>query len=408
VKTGIQLFRNNSGFPPEFTLVKTGARMTRQSDMKKNKVAIAMSGGVDSSMAAKILKFQGYEVLGVFMRLGIERGCCDEAAARKVCQKLGIKFYPVDVRARFKKEVKDYFLSAYQAGITPNPCVKCNQLIKFGELLKKARALGCEYLATGHYIKIRRSAKSCGRNFDAKKNAKSCVPTYRIFRAKDLSKDQTYFLYNLTQEQLKHILFPIGDLIKKNIKADAKKNKLPHLKTESQDVCFLAGEHNEFLKENLKMKKGLIKTLKGEILGEHQGLPLYTIGQRKGVEIGGTGPYYVVGRDFKTNTLYVTNDPADPALSGKSLIAEKVNWISGQAPKFPFHCQAVIRYRHPAVPCIVKKIPSKKRGGRNRPGCVIIADKFLVEFSAPQRAITPGQSIVFYKKNELLGGGIIC
>jgi tRNA-specific 2-thiouridylase len=366
--------------------------------MHKHKVAIAMSGGVDSSTTAKILRDQGYQCLGVFMRLGIERGCCDEAAARAVCQKIGIKFYPMDMKRAFNREVKEYFLQAYQGNSTPNPCVKCNQLIKFGELLKRVQDLGCDYLATGHYVKLRRNATSCVRKSG---NAKSCVPTYRIYRAKDLSKDQTYFLYNLTQTQLKHILFPMGALIKNKVKAEALKNKLPNLKTESQDVCFLQGEHNDYLKKYLKLKPGEIRMTDGAVVGEHQGLPLYTIGQRKGVEIGGKGPFYVVSRDFENNILYVTNNPDDPALSGEYLLAEKVNWISGQPPKLPFNCNAVIRYRHPAQPCTIEK-------RRNAKSCVPTDDGVLVvKFKNPQRAITPGQSVVFYKKDELLGGGII-
>jgi tRNA-uridine 2-sulfurtransferase len=343
--------------------------------MHKYKIAIAMSGGVDSSTTAKIFKEKGYDCLGIFMRLGIERGCCDEAAARAVCQKIGIKFYPLDLKPQFNREVKEYFLQSYEKGITPNPCVKCNQFIKFGALLKKASALGCDYLTTGHYVKLKKIKGS-----------------YKIYRAKDLSKDQTYFLYNLKQEQLRQILFPMGDLIKEKVKAKAAKEKLPNLKTESQDVCFMSGDHNEFLKEKLKMKKGPIRTLAGEIVGEHQGLPLYTIGQRKGVEIGGSGPYYVVSRDFKTNTLFVTDKSNDPALSGTSLIAENVNWIAGIAPKLPFKCSAVIRYRHSAVSCLIEKVE---------------AETFKVKFSQPQRAITPGQSVVFYKGDELLGGGVI-
>jgi tRNA-specific 2-thiouridylase len=348
----------------------------RKKIKKINKrVAIAMSGGVDSSTTAKILNDQGYDCLGVFMRLGIERGCCDEAAARAVCQKIGIKFYPVDVKRQFNRDVKEYFLKAYEKGVTPNPCVKCNQLIKFGELLKKAQALGCDYLATGHYLKI-----------------KKVKNIFHLYRAKDITKDQTYFLYNLTQVQLKHILFPMGDLIKKDIKVAAAKAKLPNLKTESQDVCFLSGEHNDYLKKYLKLKKGEIKTTDSEVIGEHQGLPLYTIGQRKGVEIGGKGPYYVVNRDFETNTLYVTSSSEDPALSGDYLLAEKINWIAGKQPKLPFNCSAVIRYRHPQEPCIITK---------GEDGLLV------VKFKTPQRAITPGQSVVFYKKDELLGGGII-
>ena len=343
---------------------------------QKRKIAIAMSGGVDSSTAARILKDKGYECLGVFMRLGIERGCGDEAAARQVCQKLGIKFYSLDLKNFFERDVKDHFLKAYQGGVTPNPCVKCNKLIKFGELFRKARELGCDYLATGHYAKL-----------------KKIKGFYKVYRAKDLSKDQTYFLYNLTQNQLEHVLFPLGDLIKKNIKVEAQKARLPNLKTESHDICFLPGDLGSYLKKCLKLKKGEIKTVNGLVVGEHQGLPLYTIGQRKGVEIGGQGPYYVISKDFESNTLYVTNKADDPALSGKYLLAENVNWVSGKKPKLPFKCLAVIRYRHQEVPCVITKLED---------------DKFVVEFSEPQRAITPGQSVAFYKKNELLGGGIIC
>jgi tRNA-specific 2-thiouridylase len=354
-------------------------KSNKKHQVLRGRVAVAMSGGVDSSTVAKMLKDRGYDCLGVFMRLGIERGCCDEDAARKVCQKIGIKFYPIDVRAKFKKEVKDYFLSSYKKGITPNPCVKCNQLIKFGELLKRARALDCDYLATGHYIKI-----------------KKVKDKYKLFKAKDSAKDQTYFLYNLTQEELKHLMFPIGDSIKEKVKKNAKKDELPHLKHESQDVCFLSGEHNEYLRTNLKMKTGPIKTLDEKVLGEHKGLPLYTIGQRKGVEVGGTGPYYVVKKDFKTNTLFVTNKSDDPALSSKELVAENISWVSGVAPKFPLKCQAVIRYRHQAVPCVVRPLALIKKGSFVK-----------VSFSVPQRAITSGQSVVFYKGNELLGGGVI-
>lgn len=339
------------------------------------RVAIAMSGGVDSSTVARILRDKGYDCVGVFMRLGIERGCCDEAAARRVCNKLGIKFYPLDVRARFKKEVKDYFLKSYEKGVTPNPCVACNKFIKFGELLKKAESLGCDHLATGHYIKIKKVGKA-----------------FKLYKAKDSSKDQSYFLYNLTQKDLSRVLFPLGDSIKETLKKRAVKDDLPYLKEESQDICFLAGEHNEFLKKNIKLRKGPIATMDGEVVGQHQGLPLYTVGQRKGVELGGKGPYYVVRGDLATNTLYVTNRPDDEALFSDRLQAVKVNWLSGSEPKFPLKCSAVIRYRHKMVDCTVRE------GGKG------VLD---VSFSQPQRAVTPGQSVVFYKKDELLGGGII-
>ncbi len=369
-----------------------------------------MSGGVDSSLAAKLFKDEGYDCLGVFMRLGLAGDCGHEAAARRVCQKLGIKFYPLDLQRAFNNKVKKYFLKSYKIGLTPNPCVKCNQFIKFGELLKKIRALGCDYLSTGHYAKLIR--------FFPRRGKEKNKGVYKIFRARDLSKDQTYFLYNLTQNQLRHIFFPLGDLTKAKTKAEAKKAGLPHLKTESQDVCFLSGDHNIFLKKRLKIKKGKIKTLDNKVVGEHRGLPFYTTGQRKGVEIGGRGPYYVVSRNFKTNTLYVTNNPVDPALSGKYLLVKNVNWLSGNSPKLPFKCSAVIRYRHPAVPVAIAEISSFaenetiSRHERKMAGLIFSPQrdyngKLLVKFSFPQRAITPGQSVVFYKGDELIGGGII-
>lgn len=355
--------------------IKKGLKTSKSKSLIRGaRVAIAMSGGVDSSTVAKMLSEQGYDCLGIFMRLGIERGCCDEAAARKVCQRIGIKFYPTDVRVRFKKEVRDYFLEAYQQGLTPNPCVACNKFIKFGELLKRARALGCDYLATGHYVKI-----------------KKVKGAFKVYRAKDPAKDQSYFLYNLTQNELRHLFFPLGAAIKEKIKKQAAATKLPYLKEESQDICFLAGEHNDFLKKNLKLSKGLIKTLDGSTVGKHQGLPLYTIGQRKGIELGGQGPYYVVCGDAEKNILYVTNKSDDSALFSQTLHVKKVNWLSGIEPVMPFRCRAVIRYRHREAPCVLKK---------NNDG-------LLVTFSQPQRAVTPGQSVVFYKKDELLGGGII-
>ncbi len=337
----------------------------------RQRVVVAMSGGLDSSTVAKMLIEKGYECIGVFMRLGIEGSCCDEGVARRVCQKLGIKFYPVNIAGKFKKEIKDYFLNAYQKGTTPNPCVKCNKFIKFGELFKIAKKLEADYLATGHYIKLKKEASQ-----------------YKILRPRDRTKDQTYFLYNLTQNNLKHILFPLGDSIKEKIREQAKKESLPHMQKESQDVCFLDGDHNNYLKLNLKLKKGPIKTIDGKTVGEHQGLPLYTIGQRKGIEIGGIGPFYALKADYKTNTLYVTNDSKDPKLFKSILKAKEVNWISGKAPYFPFKCNAMIRYGHKEQPCIIN-------------------NKLEVKFKEPQRAITPGQSVVFYKNNELLGGGTI-
>lgn len=342
-----------------------------------------MSGGVDSGMAAFLLKQQGYEVLGVFFRLS-DNYVNSETAARAICKFLEIKFYPYNLASEFEKEIIKYFIDNYKKGLTPNPCVKCNQLIKFNHLLRIMKELKADYVATGHYL-------------INKKIVKGGIINYKLYQGKDSSKDQTYFLYNLSQTKLKHIIFPIGKYFKNDIKKMASRINLPNIKQESQDVCFLAGEdgiieHNKFLKKYIEAKPGPIKLASGEKIGEHQGLSFYTVGQRKGIEIGGRGPYYAAKMNYRTNTLFVTNDANDPLLCSNFLTAEKVNWVSGKEPKMPFDCEAVIRYRHRPVKC---KVDIKNE------------NKYIVKFSEPQRAITAGQSVVFYKGNELLGGGII-
>ncbi|MFH1822433.1 MAG: tRNA 2-thiouridine(34) synthase MnmA [Patescibacteria group bacterium] len=375
-------------------------------DKKKKKVLVAMSGGVDSSTTVLLLKEQGHDVVGAFMNLGVNQ---EEAqnTARRVCQYLNIKFYPINFARQFKKEIIEYFLNSYSLGLTPNPCVKCNQLIKFGELLRKASSLNCDYLATGHYanVELRIMNEECdsGQNAihqQAEKNAKFI---YKLFRGKDKGKDQSYFLYNLKQEQLRNILFPLGEYTKEEVRKIANQAGLPYLKKESQDVCFLSGDHNDFLRKHIKLKPGLIKVIlprvkegvrrEFKVVGQHQGLPLYTIGQRKGIEIGGVGPFYVLKADYKTNILYVASNANDPNLYRDNLIASQVSWIVGVKPKLPLKCQAVIRYRHQPVDCVIKK---KKTG-----------KALIVQFKKPQRAITPGQSVVFYKGEEVLGGGVI-
>ncbi|MFH0892720.1 MAG: tRNA 2-thiouridine(34) synthase MnmA [Candidatus Falkowbacteria bacterium] len=406
---------------------------------KKSRVVVALSGGVDSSTAAFLLRKEGYDVTGIFMRLGFPNDK-SEAAARQVAKKLGIRFYPVNLTVRFRKEVIDYFLKSYQEGITPNPCVRCNRLIKFGELLRVADELGADYLSTGHYVM---------------KN-ELCA----LFRGIDTNKDQSYFLYTLTQDQLKKILFPLGEYTKDEIRKIAAEAGLPHLTGESQDVCFLNSEgkileHNEYLKKYLKMEPGPIVALAsstppasaplqhpplirggtgrgvpaaregaGKVIGQHQGLPLYTLGQRRGVEIGGTGPYYVAGTDYKTNTLYVVSDANDPALFRDNFIVSEINWVSGFEPEMPLKCEAVIRYRHKAVGCEVASLPLPNtppasaplrhppiiRGGRGRGVPVALeggVKEYNVKLKEPQRAVTPGQSVVFYDGDEVLGGGVI-
>lgn len=361
---------------------------TISKNKRKTKVLVAMSGGVDSSVAALLLQKAGYQVIGVFMHFWADASidkseqankCCSLASfndARRVAQKLHIPLYTVNFDLPFKKLVVDPFLASYAMGETPNPCVNCNKFIKFDLLLKKADALGADFIATGHYAKIKLK--------DGK---------YGLLRPKDAEKDQTYFLYNLKQKQLKRLLFPLADLTKREVRAMAKEAGLKTAaKPESQEICFIPGRnHNEFLKKYLKLKPGPIKTAAGKTVGQHQGLPLYTIGQRKGVEIGGIGPFYVAARDYKTDTLYVVADGEDRRLFRDGLEAREVNWIAG-VPKFPTRARAVIRYRHKPVAATIDKG---------------VGNDILVRFANRQRAVTAGQSVVFYKGDEVLGGGVI-
>ncbi len=346
-----------------------------------------MSGGVDSSVAAQLLKNQGYDVAGVFLHFwkdetmgpGAENRCCSLESlldAKAVANKIGIPLYTFNFSEPFKKAVVDNFLSEYKAGRTPNPCVVCNKRIKLGLLLKHARALGFDYVASGHYLNI----KKVGRG-------------YQLFKAKDKNKDQSYFLYTFTPDELAHLMFPLGNYTKPQVRKLAAKFKLTvAAKPESQDICFLSGSHNNFLKKYLKLIPGDIRILgTNEKIGEHQGLPLYTIGQRRGL-VGGTGPYYAAKFDYKKNILYVVKNWNENILYEEGLIAKKVNWLSGRAPQRAFKCGAVIRYGHPAVSCMVS--PKNKTD-------------YLVIFNKSQRAVTPGQSVVFYDKQRVLGGGII-
>lgn len=354
----------------------------------KKKVLVAMSGGVDSSVVAVMLQKQGYEVVGVFMHFwaepsveaeyGEKNKCCSLESfndARRVAQKFGFPIYTLNLEEKFKKEVVDEFLSSYGRGETPNPCVSCNKFIKFDPLIRKADELGAEFIATGHYARI-----------------KIVKGEYQLWRPRDTEKDQTYFLYTLNQEKLKRILFPLAEYKKPQVRELARQYGLEVAeKRESQEICFVPEKgHNDFLKRYLNLKPGKIMTLAGEVLGEHQGLPLYTIGQRKGIEIGGTGPYYAVRFDRVKNILFVANSFDDSSLFASHLAVENPAWVSSE-PKWPRECLAVIRYRHPAVPVILEKI----------------VDKVAVSFKEPQRAITPGQSVVFYEKTKIIGGGII-
>lgn len=356
---------------------KNPIRKPSASNGASKKIVVAMSGGVDSSVAAALLKKAGFDVAGIFMKFwqpplrgGTENRCCSaesEKMARLVASRLDIPFYVLNVEKEFKKKVVDYFLKEYKAGKTPNPCVVCNKEIKFGFLIDKALKMGADFVATGHYAKI--------------KNGK-------LFKGKDKKKDQSYFLWQLNQKQLSHILFPVGDCTKPEVRKLAKKFKLPTAQTpESQEVCFVQNTTNEFLKKYLKIKPGSIVDKTGKILGEHQGLWFYTIGQRKGLGVN-QGPYYVVGKDLKKNNLVISKNQKD--LESKELIAENVNWILPQ--KLPINAEVKIRYK--------SNFAKAKIFGAG-------IKKIKIVFQKPQKAITSGQSAVFYKGRELLGGGVI-
>jgi len=361
----------------------------------KRKVFVALSGGVDSSVAAALLKKQGYNVTGVFMKNWSDPAwpCAfkeDRQDAMRVCAQLNVPFKTFDFTKEYKNKVVDYMVKGYTAGLTPNPDVMCNKEIKFGLFLKKARAQGADFIATGHYVK---NQKSKFKNQNDKSKFKII---YKLYQAKDKNKDQSYFLWTLTQEQLKYCLFPIGEITSKaKVRVLAKKFGLATAqKKDSQGICFMGPiKIKEFIKPfvNSKEKSGLIITTSGKTIGQHQGLDFFTIGQRQGIGIGGTGPYYVAKKDYKTNTLIVASSKNDPALASKILLTNQVNFIAFE-PKKNLAIKAAVRYRQKPMPAIL----SKKKN-----------NIFQVQFKNPIRAATPGQSVVFYKNQELLGGGII-
>jgi len=369
------------------------------------KVIILMSGGIDSSVAAALLQKQGFNLTGVFIIFGNqntvvskENKCCSieaQDSARRVAGKLNIPFYTINLAKEFKARVVDYFISEYKKGRTPNPCVMCNKFVKLGLMLDKALDLGFDYVSTGHYIKKSKVKARLSLRAEPSRARRSAAISFKLFQAKDEAKDQSYFLYTLIQEKLKRLLFPIGDYLKDEIRDLAKKFDLPVLeRKESQGVCFV-GDQNvvDFLKKKIKIKPGeIVDVNTKKVVGEHSGLPFYTIGQRQGISVGGIGPYYVTQLDFKKNRLWVTNEPDDPLLFRKEFIVRDLNWVAGRGPKLPFPCRVKIRYGHPSQRAVLK-VSNKAR--------------VRVEFEEAQRAITPGQAAVFYKKKELLGGGII-
>jgi len=371
-------------------------------NIHNKRVVVAMSGGVDSSVAAALLKCQGYNVSGVFMQFWAptsdhynENKCCSRQAwqeARQVAGIIGIPIYKVNFGRQFKQLIVDEFLRQYQAGLTPNPCVACNKFIKFDLLLKYVMMVfNADYLATGHYARLRPEIRNRKYEIGNIINNKNSKQKFQLIRAKDLSKDQTYFLYNLKQNQLKHLLFPLGGYRKTEVRALAKKMKLPvFAKPDSQEICFVGGSHYDFLKRYLKLKPGKITDVAtGRAIGVHQGLPLYTLGQRSGIGLSG-GPWYVCGFKRQQNVLLVTKNQCQSEIYRQELNLKNINWLSGQ-PKFPLACAAQIRYQAKPAKCAVKKF----------------GNKFYVSFSKSQRAAMPGQSVVFYEGDKLLGGAII-
>jgi tRNA-specific 2-thiouridylase len=347
--------------------------------MSGERVVVAMSGGVDSSLAAAILKEQGYEVIGVTMRLwpGEGRGgCCGLEAvemARSVAARLDIRHYVLDFKGVFEETVITDFCAEYSRSRTPNPCIVCNRYIKFDALLKRAFELDATYLATGHYARIESSADG-----------------YRLLTAADATKDQSYFLYRLEQRQLKHLLFPIGHLKKPVVrKMAAELGLAPADRRESQDICFIPdGDYRSFITGRIPLEPGDITDTKGRLLGRHQGLPLYTVGQRQGLGLAAGRRLYVLRLELETNRIVVGG--AERLLSHR-FKADKLHWISGRTAGPGNSIMARIRHGAPEVP-VKLEISSSS------------AEAFL---SQPQPAVTPGQAVVFYRRDVVLGGGII-
>ncbi|MBS3917921.1 MAG: tRNA 2-thiouridine(34) synthase MnmA [Deltaproteobacteria bacterium] len=354
----------------------------------KKRVVVAMSGGVDSSTAAWLLKEKGYEVIGATMCIGTpdrsETGanrCCgfsDIEDARRVALQLEIPFYVFQFKEEFEKEIIDYFCKEYKEGRTPNPCILCNEKLKFGSFLERAMELGADYIATGHYARL---------EFDEESGQ------YLLKKGIDRKKDQSYVLFSLRQDQLKHTLFPLGELQKEEVRKMAFETGLRvHDKPESQEVCFISEtSYHSFLSERLKetITAGPILDREGNVLGRHKGIPFYTIGQRRGLRLAKGRPLYVIGIDREKNAILVGEEGE---VYGNSFIAHSLNWIRPQDTAFPISCKVKIRYNHPGAEAVLSST------GENA---------VEVNLKIPQKAITPGQAAVFYEGDTVLGGGWI-
>lgn len=354
------------------------------------KALIAMSGGVDSSVAAIFMKEQGYEPIGITMKLydnddidlSNEKTCCsldDINDARSVAYKLDFPYYVVNFKAEFKEKVIDNFVNCYKCGRTPNPCIECNRHLKFTELYRRAKELDCEYIVTGHYARIRYNEET-GK--------------YELLKGIDESKDQSYVLYHLTQEQLSHTKFPLGEFTKDEIRKKAADSGLINAdKHDSQDICFIPdGNHKKFIEKYTgeKIGPGNFLDLQGNVIGKHFGYYRYTVGQRKGVVVNEPGKHFVCEIRPETNEIVVGRSED---LFKSELIAENFNWISGDVPTEPVKVQGRTRYHQALADAVA----------------IVLDDgRVKVTFSEPQRAITKGQSVVLYDGDVVVGGGTIC
>jgi tRNA-specific 2-thiouridylase len=351
------------------------------------RVVVAMSGGVDSSLAAFVLKEKGYDVIGATMCMGasdreesVSGRCCglsDIEDARRVALQLGIPFYVFHLRDEFEREIIRYFCEAYRVGKTPNPCIVCNEKLKFGSFLNKAMDLGADFVATGHYARLDRDHET-GR--------------FLLKKGVDRKKDQSYVLFSLVTDQLRRILFPLGGYRKEEVRAKAFQLGLPvHDKPESQEICFIRDpSYHSFLQERLAgaFEPGPMLDRNGTILGRHRGIPFYTIGQRRGLGLARGKPLYVIGIDPKNNAVIVGEEKE---VYGNTFLVGSVNWPDGEGPESPRSAQVKIRYNHPGGEALLTQVP----------------EGIEVRFEKPQKAITPGQAAVFYDGEVVLGGGWI-
>jgi tRNA-specific 2-thiouridylase len=357
-------------------------------DHKKTRVIVGLSGGVDSSAAAALLLAQGYDVVGITLKLWpqdcisrAEDKCCGPQAvadARSVAHKLGIPFYVIDEAADFQKLVIHYFAREYKAGRTPNPCVMCNEHLKFGNLIQRARQLGAEFIATGHYARVERDPQT-GRHL--------------LKRARDLKKDQSYFLFSLRQDQFARVLFPLGEMTKPETRELARQNRLKTAdKADSMEICFVPdNDYGKFLQQAGLVEKhpGEIVDLSGRVLGHHDGIEFYTIGQRKGLRIAAAKPLYVLDLDPERNRVVVGDGSH---LECDTFTVQRCNWIPFAHPPAALEARVKIRYSHPGTPATITP-----QG----------AEAATVKLHAPQRAVTPGQACVFYDADVVVGGGWI-